>query len=194
MKDLKGIILASMFAAITCVLSVITIPLPFTPVPVTLQLLGATTAGVVLGKKIGFMSQMIYVILGAIGIPVFAGGTAGFSVLFGPTGGYIFGFMASAYIIGFVSEKLLPNAKTKLSKYIVLLSSMLLGVGIIYVFGAAQLMIVLKLSLTQAIGGGVTPFIVPDIIKITVGSTVAYSVKTALDKSNLVPYSMKKAA
>lgn len=194
MKDVKSIILASMFAAITCILSVITIPLPFTPVPVTLQLLGATTAGVVLGRKIGFMSQMIYITLGAIGIPVFAGGTAGFSVLFGPTGGYIFGFAACAYVIGLVSEKLLPNAKTKLSKYIVLLGSMLLGVGIIYIFGAAQLMMVLKLSVSQAIGGGVTPFIVPDIIKITIGSTIAYSVKTALDKSNLLPYRAKTAA
>ncbi len=194
MKDLRGIILASMFAAITCVLSIITIPLPFTPVPVTLQLLGATTAGVVLGRKVGFMSQMIYVVLGAIGIPVFAGGTAGFSILFGPTGGYIFGFMACAYTIGLISEKFLPNAKTKMSKYIVLLGSMLLGVGIIYIFGAAQLMIVLKLSVSQAIAGGVTPFIVPDIIKIGVGSTVAYSVKTALDKSNLLAYTAKTAA
>ena len=100
MKNVRELVLVSLFAAITCILSIVSIPLPFTPVPITLQLLAVTMSSAVLGKRLGFYSQAVYTLLGAIGLPVFAGGKAGFSVLLGPTGGYIFGFMASAFVIG----------------------------------------------------------------------------------------------
>ncbi len=186
MKNVRELILVSLFAAITCILSIISIPLPFTPVPITLQLLAVTMSGAVLGKRLGFYSQLIYTLLGAVGLPVFAGAKAGFSVLFGPTGGYIFGFMISAFVIGYLIEIFTSKQENPRAEYLSILFSMLIGVLVIYTFGVIQLMIVAKLSLVKAILGGVTPFILADIIKIALGSSVAYSVRKSLIKSSLI--------
>ncbi len=186
MKNVRELILVSLFAAITCILSIISIPLPFTPVPITLQLLAVTMSSAVLGKRLGFYSQGIYTLLGAIGLPVFAGGKAGFSVLLGPTGGYIIGFMASAFVIGWLIESFAPKQTNSKAEYLTILFSMIAGLLVIYSFGVIQLMIVANLSLIQGIIGGVTPFILADIIKIALGSSVAYSVRKSLIKSSLI--------
>ena len=84
----KSMILVALFAAITSVLALLpAIPLPFSPVPITFQVIGIFLAGAILGPRLGFLSQLVYLLLGSIGLPVFAGGSAGFSVILGPTGG-----------------------------------------------------------------------------------------------------------
>lgn len=186
MKNVKELILVSLFAAITCILSVVAIPLPFTPVPITLQLLAVTMSGAVLGKRLGFFSQLVYTFLGALGLPVFAGGKAGFSVLVGPTGGYILGFMISAFVIGFIVEVFTPKQQNPRVEYLIILFSMTAGVITIYIFGVTQLMAVANLSLIEALLGGVTPFILADVIKIALGSYVAYYVRKSLIKSSLI--------
>ncbi|WP_353107166.1 biotin transporter BioY [Acetoanaerobium noterae] len=186
MKNVRELVLVSLFAAITCILSIVSIPLPFTPVPITLQLLAVTMSSAVLGKRLGFYSQAVYTLLGAVGLPVFAGGKSGFSVLFGPTGGYIFGFMASAFVIGWLIEIFASKQQNPKAEYMTILFSMVAGLLVIYTFGVIQLMLVAKLSLIQGLLGGVTPFILADIIKIALGSSVAYSVRKSLIKSSLI--------
>ncbi len=102
-------ILAALFAAITGVLSWVSVPLPFTPVPINLALLGVLVSGNVLGamgrKNAGAMSMLLYIALGAIGIPVFSGGSAGVGVLAGPTGGFIAGYVFAALFEGYFGWK-----------------------------------------------------------------------------------------
>jgi|AntDeeMinimDraft_5_1070356.scaffolds.fasta_scaffold21610_2 biotin transport system substrate-specific component len=149
----KYLILTGLFAALTAIGAYIHIPFP--TVPITLQIFFALMAGGLLGKKYGFLSQVIYVLIGAIGLPVFAGGTGGIGILFGPTGGYIFGFLAAGYIAGIGKQKFLNK-----SLY------MFLGLIAIYVLGVSGLMIFAGLEFLPAITTGVTPFIIGDLIKV----------------------------
>lgn len=101
--------LCGLFAALMAICSFISIPLGFTPVPVNLATLGVFLAGGLLGKKYGTLSLTVYVVLGAVGVPVFAGFRGGLSVLVGPTGGYIFGYIAAAFLIGLLVEFMLAD-------------------------------------------------------------------------------------
>ena len=102
--------LCGLFAALMAICSFISIPLGFTPVPVNLATLGVFLAGGLLGKKYGTVSIAVYVLLGAVGVPVFAGFKGGVGVLAGPTGGYIIGYIAAAFLVGLLVELLAPKA------------------------------------------------------------------------------------
>jgi biotin transport system substrate-specific component len=97
---LRELVLITLFAALTALGARVTIPLPFTPVPVTLQVLFPLLAGLLLGGKRGALSQAEYVAAGLAGFPVFAKGGSGLAYLFGPTGGYLLGFIAAAFVVG----------------------------------------------------------------------------------------------
>ena len=94
----RGMIYASLFGALTAIGALVSIPLQ--PVPVTLQTLFLYLAGSLLGGSLGALSQLIYLVLGVIGLPVFSGGKAGLGVFLGPTGGYLIGFVAGAFVTG----------------------------------------------------------------------------------------------
>lgn len=167
---LKGMVFAALFAALTAAVSPIKIPLGFTPVPITLQTLMVLLAGAMLGSNLGALAMLIYVLVGALGLPVFAGGAAGFGALFGPTGGYLFGFIAAAYVVGKLVEK------SKKPKYLQIIIAMLIGTLIIYLFGVTGGIIVTGLPLTQILIGWVLPFIIGDIIKLIIAASIAYKV------------------
>lgn len=101
---IKELILAALFAALTGVCSMIAIPLPFTPVPINLATLSVFLAGALLGSKYGGISQLVYILLGAIGLPVFSNFTGGVGILAGPTGGYIIGYAVAAFLVGLIIE------------------------------------------------------------------------------------------
>ncbi|MFW5991595.1 MAG: biotin transporter BioY [Halanaerobiaceae bacterium] len=159
-RDLTQI---GLFAALTGVLAFISVPLPFSPVPVSGQTLGVMLAGVLLGSRKGALSQVVYVILGSIGLPIFSGGTSGIGVLFGPTGGYIWGFIIGAYIIGKIIE--IKEEPGIIWKAAALITG---GILVIYLTGVLQLMLAAKMSLAKAITAGVLPFIPGGIFKIIV--------------------------
>ena len=94
------LLLSGLFSALTGICSWINIPLFFTPVPINLALIGPYMAGSLLGPRYGLLSQIIYIMTGALGIPVFAGFSGGLSVLAGPTGGFIIGYAVCAFICG----------------------------------------------------------------------------------------------
>ena len=97
-SNTASLVLCGLFAALTAICSYITIPLGFTPVPINLATLAVFLAGGLLGKKYGTASIAVYVMMGAVGIPVFAGFQGGVGVLAGPTGGFIAGYIAAAFL------------------------------------------------------------------------------------------------
>jgi biotin transport system substrate-specific component len=156
--------MVALFAALTAVGAWIQIPL--VPVPFTFQVFFVLLAGLLLGPWLGALSQLVYVLLGVTGLPVFAGGTSGPGILFGPTGGYLFGFIFGAYIAGRLVDAKVPKL---LSTLIPAVS----GIIVIYVLGMVQLAVVADLSLAQAFLAGVVPFVGFDLIKAVIAATVA---------------------
>jgi len=167
--SLRGMIYAAMFGAVTAIGAYIVIPLPL--VPITLQTLFLNLAGALLGGYLGALSQVIYVLLGIAGLPVFAGGAAGPGVLLGPTGGYLIGFVIGAFVIG----KLVELKEKPGFAWIAL--AMTAGMVVIYVFGVLQLSVVAKLSIEQAIAAGALPFLPGDFIKIIAASLITFKLK-----------------
>ncbi len=165
---IKRMMFAALFAALTAAVSPIKIPLGFTPVPITLQTLMVLLAGALLGANLGALSQFLYVLVGTLGMPVFAGGGAGFGALVGPSGGYLFGFIAAAYVVGKLVEK------TKKKAYLPIIIAMVIGSLVIYVFGVVGGLIVTGLPLAQILVGWVLPFIIGDVIKLAVAASIAH--------------------
>ena len=171
--SVKEITLVGLATAIMGIFSQLALPIPFTTVPLTLQTFGLVIFSVVLGKKIGTLSILIWALLGTIGIPVFSGFSSGLGVLVGPNGGYIIGFIFMSFIIGYTSTSTNKNN-------ILLFVGVYLGQAVQYTFGVIQLKIVLGLSLPNALLAGLYPFILKDIIMITVAVTLALSIKKSL--------------
>jgi len=163
-------VFASLFAALTAVGAYIQIPVPFSPVPVTLQVFFVLLAGSMLKSKWGGLSMIVYTLLGIAGLPVFSGGSSGMGVLLGPTGGYIIGFILAAYTIGRLSEK---TEYTDKSRIFVNAFNMSAGVLIIYACGFIQLMAVAAIEPGPAIALGVIPFLPGEIIKTAVAAYIA---------------------
>lgn len=159
----KKMILCALFAALTAVCSMISIPLPFTPVPINLATLSVFLAGGLLGSRYGALSQLVYVLLGAIGLPVFHSFTGGLGILTGPTGGYIIGYVAAAWLIGFLSEKL---GRVYYKNMI----SMTAGLAVCYTLGTVWFMYITSTGLAAALMLCVVPFLLGDAIKIVAGS------------------------
>jgi len=151
----------AVFAVIMAICSWISIP---AQVPFTLQTFAVFLAFGVLGGKRGTMAVLVYILLGAVGIPVFAGFTGGIGVLMGNTGGYILGFLGSALVM-WALEKL-PGKRS-----VIQIFSMIAGLLVCYTFGTLWFMTVYagttgKVGLVTVLGWCVIPFIIPDLIKI----------------------------
>ncbi len=139
----------------------ITISLPFSPVPITGQTLVVLLTGLLLGRTRGTAAIAAYLAQGAAGLPFFAGGKSGLATLFGPTGGYLFGFLAAAYIVGMLSELKFKRSIFQAA------STLILGNIIIYVFGLFWLARFVGES--QVLQLGLYPFLVGDLLKILLG-------------------------
>ena len=164
------LILCALFAALTAVCSYISIPLGFTPVPVNLATLAVFLAGGLLGKKYGAVSLAVYTLVGAAGIPVFAGFRGGVSVLAGPTGGYIIGYIAAAFLLGLLTELWLGERHSRWQELILLILSMIAGLGACYLLGTAWFMISTHTGLWASLIACVFPFLPGDALKIAAGS------------------------
>jgi biotin transport system substrate-specific component len=154
------------FMALTVAGAYIRIPLPFTPVPITLQTFFVLLAGAVLGRKLGCLSQAGYLLIGIFGLPVFTGGLYGFARFFGPTGGYLMGFVLAAYLIG----RLLGRDDE--AGFIKITAAMFSGLVVLFATGTFQLALVMHISLAKAAALGVLPFIPGDIIKLLAAATI----------------------
>lgn len=164
-NDIRKMVYASLFAALTAIGAYITIPLG--PVPFTLQILFVLLAGAMLGSKWGSISMIVYTLLGIAGLPVFSGGGSGIGVILGPTGGYIIGFTAAAFVVGFLSER------SRTGNALINAICILTGVALIYSFGLSHLIVVADMSFMQAITVGFLPFIGADLLKVAVAAYIA---------------------
>jgi biotin transport system substrate-specific component len=160
LRDTTLILAASLLLA---ALAQVEIPLPFTPVPITGQTFGVLLIGAALGSRRGAASVLAYLAEGALGLPFFAGGAGGLSVLTGATAGYLVGFVAAAYIVGVLAERGLDRTfRTSLVPF-------LIGTVVIYAFGVAWLSTILG-SLGEALRFGMLPFLFGDAIKLLAAS------------------------
>ncbi len=168
-SPLRRMVYAAMFGALTAIGSFMVIPLQ--PLPITLQTLFTGLAGALLGGYTGALSQIIYVLLGVIGLPVFAGGKAGIGTLFGPTGGYLIGFIVGAYVIG----KIVEARKEPGLAWIAL--ALVAGNLVIYTLGTLQLSVVTHFSLLKSLMVGVVPFLIGDLLKLATAAWLAFKLR-----------------
>jgi biotin transport system substrate-specific component len=171
-------VLVAGFALLTAAAAQVVIPLGFTPVPITGQTFAVLLAGAALGSTHGAASQLLYVALGAVGLPFFAEGTGGWSVVAGATGGYLVGFVVAAWVIGYLAEH-------KQDRNVVgAVSTFLTGSVIIYAVGVPWLYFAVDAIETgdQAIAAGLLPFIAGDVTKVGLAALVLPTAWRAVDR------------
>ena len=167
-------VLCALFAAVCAVCSQLTIPIQ--PVPITLGTFGVLMSGGFLGKRYGLLALLIYLILGAAGVPVFSMMRAGISVLAGPSGGFILGFAPMAFVVGLVSEKLGHTFKS-------MLVATLAGTAVCYVMGIGWFMFLTGTGMWSAMVMCMFPFLPGDLAKIILASfLVAKYRKTLIER------------
>lgn len=177
----KTIVICAVFAALMCVFSVITIPTGI--IPITMGTFGIMLTAVILGAKRGAVSVAVFILLGAVGLPVFSGFKGGVQVLFGPTGGYIWSYIPMAVIIALISAKL-PERKALAVLKIVL--GCIAGMAVLYALGTVQFMAVQKTGLVKSLSACVIPFIPFDLAKAVLAGYIGTTVRSALQKAGLI--------
>lgn len=173
-RRLKQMVLASLMASLTAAGAYIAIPIG--PVPIVLQNLFVMLAGLLLGGRWGLISIGVYLLAGAVGLPVFAGGGGGIGKFVGPTGGYLVGFAAAAYLIGVLSE----HGKGRVAVDVL---AMIAGTVVIYAFGVVWLKAVTGMTFSKAVAVGMLPFLIGDVIKIAAAIPIARSLRPVIDGS-----------
>lgn len=156
----------ALMVAMNCVSAYIIIPLPFSLSPLALQTLIVNLTGYVLNAKQAFMTMLVYLLVGLAGVPVFTGGSAGLGKLFGPTGGYIIGFLFTAVFLAYFKGE-----KYSFKRYALL--GCVIGIPLIYVFGVVQLKLITGMGWDKAIMTGALPFIPLDIVKCLAAAVIA---------------------
>jgi biotin transport system substrate-specific component len=169
----------ALMAAFTAVAAQIAIPLE--PVPFTLQVLAVVLTGLLLGPRYGALAMAIYLLVGAVGIPVFAGFRGGLGVLVGDTGGYLLAYPLAAALAG-VAAGAVANAPRRRALVVGFLWGSL-ALAVIYALGATWLAVLAGLSPGAALVAGVVPFVVFDLIKVGLANLVAVAVAPAIAAS-----------
>jgi len=174
----KTIVQVGMFAAIIVVLAQIAIPMPV-GVPVTLQTFAIALCGYVLGKKNGVLSTGIYILMGVLGLPVFANFRGGIGVVFGMTGGFIWGFLVLAFLSGLHTQFKSKSIGIALG---------LIGLVICHVLGVIQFSVVTSTPLLKALFLVSVPYLIKDVISIVVAYFVASAVRNRLISAHLIEH------
>ena len=175
------LVLCALCAAVTCILAPLSVPLAG-EVPVSLATFAVLLSGILLGAKLGGLSQLIYVLLGSVGVPVFAGWTGGIGITLGVTGGYIIGYIPMAFIAGLIYHKFGRNA-SGVRKYTVMFIAMIISTAVLYTFGTAWFMAQTGRTLGASMAACVIPFLPGDLIKIVAVMLVAPPIEVALKRA-----------
>lgn len=162
----RNAILVMGLTGFTALAAQVSIPLPFTPVPLTLQTFAVLAGAAALGAERAVMAQVLYITLAVAGVPVLAGGASGQEVVVGATGGYLLGFVLASYVVGRISSN---GASTKSGKTAL---AFLAGSVLIYALGAPWLAFTTGNTITWAVVNGVAPFLVGDLIKAVAAGAV----------------------
>ena len=181
----KELVEIALFSAVLCVIAPFTIPVPVSPVPLSISTFVIYLAAVLLGAKQSALCVLVYLLLGMVGLPVFSGFSGGIGVLLGPTGGYLMGYIPCALIVGWLVEtqcfgKLFGSGKRFAKNAL----AMTIGTLVCYVFGTMWFLVIMNGNYTaiQALLVCVVPYLVFDFIKILAAAAVAGPVKRILQK------------
>ena len=169
----RGIVAGAAFTALTAVGAYIAIPIG--PVPIVLQNFFVLLAGLLLGPLRGLASIAVYLLIGAIGLPVFAGGTGGIGHFFGPTGGYLVGFLPAVYIAGLLSGR---GPRTHTARNLAALAA---GACAVYLVGVPWLKAVTGMTWTSSLAAGLLPFIPGDVVKVIAAAFTAKNLSPRFD-------------
>jgi biotin transport system substrate-specific component len=172
-KNLRMTVYASLLAALTAAGAYIAVPIG--PVPIVLQNFFIMLSGLLLGSRWGFAGVAVYLLSGALGLPVFSGGTGGIARFAGPTGGYLIAYLPAVFVIGFISEK----GKNKIAYDV---TAMICGAVIVYIFGVTWLKILTKMSLGKALAVGMYPFLIGDALKIAAAVPIAKTLRPFINR------------
>jgi biotin transport system substrate-specific component len=153
--------------AITAICAQIVIPIPFSPVPLSLSLLGVFLTGALLSKWQAGLAQLAYILLGAVGAPIFSGFAGGLAKVAGPTGGYIVAYPIMAFVIALIAEK---AKKQSFPLYCIGMGVSLL---ICYLLGTVWLSVMSQMDFASALMAGVIPFIPLDCVKVVLSASFA---------------------
>lgn len=179
----KNLVRMSLFAALTVVCSQISIPLPFTPIPLTMSILAVFLTGALLPKYEAFLTQIVYLLIGVVGLPVFSGFGSGPAHLAGPTGGYLAAYPIMAFVVALAAEK--RNDCSDFSMMLRRLGGMLAALLICYTLGTFWLAQVAGLAFQKALAAGVIPYIPLDLVKVGLSAAVAAALDNALTRAGL---------
>ncbi|MCI6926035.1 MAG: biotin transporter BioY [Butyricicoccus porcorum] len=174
--NVREMALIAVMAAVTCVLGPLSVPIGV--VPISFTNLAVYLAIYVLGCKRGTISYIVYLLIGLVGVPVFSSFTGGVGKLFGPTGGYLIGFIFMALICGWFIDKF----DCKLVPSFV---GMVLGTIVCYVFGTVWLAYQAGMSFYAALAAGVLPFIIGDLVKMVIAAVIGPQVRRQLARTGL---------
>lgn len=172
-SKLNDMIYAGLFAALIAVLGLVSIPLPISPVPISGQSLAIMLAGSILTPRQAAFSVLTFLLIGAAGVPVFAGSTGGVGVIVGPRGGYLIGFLLGAIVISLLKGS--ANNVWRLA-----LANITGGIVVVYLMGAMWLNFVTGMGLEKAVMAGVLPFIPGDLCKVFIASVIGGAVNRQL--------------
>jgi biotin transport system substrate-specific component len=170
-EQLRLTVHASLLAALIAAGAFISVPIG--PVPIVLQNMFVLLAGLLLGSRWGLAAVGIYLLAGACGLPVFAGGIGGIGRFAGPTGGYLIGYLPAVFIVGLLST----YGKTALD-----IIGMILGTFIIYSVGVIWLQWITGMALSNALAVGIYPFLIGDALKIAAAVTIAKAIRPVIKK------------
>lgn len=177
--SIRKLTLSALFTGLIALLAQVAIPLPFSPVPLTGQVIGVMLAAALLGSRAGLLAVTAYILLGAAGAPVFSLARGGIYMLTGPTGGYLWGFIPAVYFAGLIIEKI------KDPSYYRYAAAMLIAIGFIYLFGSLQLGMIMRYNLWQVLLTGVLPFLPLDLLKAFLAAFLAKQIKKSLHQHRL---------
>ena len=178
-NNTKNITFVALMTALICVLGPLSIPIG--PVPVSLQNFAIYMFLYIVGMKRGTIAFLIYMFLGFVGLPVFAGFTGGPQKIVGPTGGYLVGFIFMTLIAGWIIDKYYD-------KRLVCIVGMFAATCIPYALGTLWLSYSTKMSISAALAAGVLPFVLVDLIKMVAVALVGPELRERLDRAGIISY------
>ncbi len=176
---IQKLTLSALFTALIAILAQVAVPVPFSPVPFTGQVVGVLLAGALLGKRAAVLSVTAYLLLGAAGAPVFSLARGGFYMLTGPTGGYLWGFIPAVFLTALLLEN-----KTEPSYYRAA-SANLAALAAIYLCGAFQLSLIMGYDTAQVLLVGVIPFLPADLLKAALAVFLGRQIRKSLRRNGL---------
>lgn len=172
--SVRSMVFMAIFAALICIAGPISVPVPGGMVPISLGTFAIYLTGALLGGKRGAISVAVYIMLGAVGLPVFTNFMGGFAKLLGTTGGYIVGYIPLVLITGIFSD--MPS-----KKHWTMPVGMVLGTAVMYTSAVVWCMIITGSPLGVAVTNCVLPFLIGDTIKIVLTYVIAVPLKSRLN-------------